>query len=603
MIETVEARSRLLKRELGLGDLVLTQILFIVGLPWVGVAAKQGRAHVVFWLMAMMLFYLPSAAVVIYLNRLMPLEGGLYQWAKLGFNELTGFLVAWNLWLFAILNTSDVGLQVTQYVVYIVGPAGEWFTGSRWFVIAMSVVVMTALVALTVIGLGAGKWLHRAGGVMMLATFAALLALPWLNLAHGSLASFHPLTTTAPVMSMMSVNLLAKMGFGAFGGFEYVAIHAGETRNPVRTIAWSVVIAAPVIVVMFILGTSSVLALIPFDRIDLIAPIPQVLSEGFRPLGAVAIVAPITILALLGIRVAQASVMFTGNTRLPMVAGWDGLLPEWFTRVHDRYRTPVHSILFVGAATLALSVAGLIGVGKQEAFQLLWNASATFYALTYLVMFALPLVGLRGAEPAPLWLRACALSGFLMTALFVAVSIVPIVQVESRLLVRRQAVGADSGDEWHRCGNLLQGRTGRTGRTGGTGRKGRRGGMKPIGIVGGIGPESTIDYYRAMIAAYQERQPDGSYPAIVISSVDASTFLGPLMAGDHETVLAILVGELRAPGTRRRRLRDHRRQLAARRVRRAAAPLAAAAGEHRRGDGARGHAPRPQAPRRCSARA
>jgi hypothetical protein len=63
----------------------------------------------VFWLLAMVLFCLPSAVVVIYLNRLMPLEGGLYQWAKLGFNELTGFLVAWNLWLFAILNTSENG--------------------------------------------------------------------------------------------------------------------------------------------------------------------------------------------------------------------------------------------------------------------------------------------------------------------------------------------------------------------------------------------------------------------------------------------------------------------------------------------------------------
>ena len=111
----VEAHSAGLKRELGLTDLVFTQILFIVGLPWVGVAAKQGPAHVVFWLMAMVLFYLPSAAVVIHLNRLMPLEGGLYQWAKLGFNELAGFLVAWNLWLFAILNTSETGLQITQY--------------------------------------------------------------------------------------------------------------------------------------------------------------------------------------------------------------------------------------------------------------------------------------------------------------------------------------------------------------------------------------------------------------------------------------------------------------------------------------------------------
>ena len=88
-----------------------------------------------------------------------------------------------------------------------------------------------------------------------------------------------------PVVSVMSLNLLGKMGFGALGGFEYVAIHAGECRNPVRTIGRSVLIAAPVIAVMFILGTSSVLALIPHDQIDLIAPIPQVLSAGFAPLG------------------------------------------------------------------------------------------------------------------------------------------------------------------------------------------------------------------------------------------------------------------------------------------------------------------------------
>ena len=53
----------------------------------------------------------------------MPLEGGLYQWAKLGFNEFLGFMVAWNLWLFAILNMTNIGLQFTQYLGYIFGPA------------------------------------------------------------------------------------------------------------------------------------------------------------------------------------------------------------------------------------------------------------------------------------------------------------------------------------------------------------------------------------------------------------------------------------------------------------------------------------------------
>ena len=54
---------------------------------------------------------------------------------------------------------------------------------------------------------------------------------------------------------------------------------AGTRR---ATIARSVWLAAPIIAVMFILGTSSVLALVPIDRIDLIAPIPQVLSVGLR---------------------------------------------------------------------------------------------------------------------------------------------------------------------------------------------------------------------------------------------------------------------------------------------------------------------------------
>jgi amino acid transporter len=228
---------------------------------------------------------------------------------------------------------------------------------------------------------------------------------------------------------------MGKMGFGALGGFEYVAIHAGEARDPARTIGRSVVVAAPIIAVLFILGTSSVLSLIPQDEIDLIAPIPQVLSVGFGPLGAAAGIASLTIVALLSIRLAQASVMFTGNTRLPMVAGWDDLLPAWFTKLHDKYRTPVNSIMFVGAVTLVLGLVGLIGVGKQEAFQILWNASGVFYALTYLVMFAIPIIGLRRTGlHVPAWLKLISFSGFAMTMLYVILSIVPIVKVESQLM-------------------------------------------------------------------------------------------------------------------------------------------------------------------------
>src|ERR1700722_13661923 len=79
----VELQSGELKKELRLGDLVLSQVLYIMAFTWLGPAGRLGASHVIAWIPAVLLFYIPSGIVVLHLNKEMPLEGGLYQWAKL----------------------------------------------------------------------------------------------------------------------------------------------------------------------------------------------------------------------------------------------------------------------------------------------------------------------------------------------------------------------------------------------------------------------------------------------------------------------------------------------------------------------------------------
>jgi aspartate racemase len=55
--------------------------------------------------------------------------------------------------------------------------------------------------------------------------------------------------------------------------------------------------------------------------------------------------------------------------------------------------------------------------------------------------------------------------------------------------------------------------------------------MKTVGIIGGIAPESTIQYYRLIIAGYRERRRDGSYPSILINSIDMKRMLDLIGAG------------------------------------------------------------------------
>ena len=432
--ELVEAHSAALKKELGLRDLVLQQVVYVVGTIWVGTAAKLGHAQLIFWLAAMLFFYLPQAAVVIDLSRRMPLEGGLYQWARLGLGELMGFMVAWNLWIYAVVLIATIGLVIGTNLSYAVGPSGSWMASNKTFIMLLNAFLLAALMALAAVGLGVSKWLHNAGSVMLMLAFVALIALPFVHMARGTLPDYHPFAVAMPALTLFSLNVFGKMSMGALSGFEYVAVLAGETKDAARTIAKATMIAAPIIAAMFILGTSAVLAFVPVDKINLIGPIPQVLHIGFGATGIGAAAAAIAILLITGRTIANSSIVLTATTRMPMVAGWDNLLPAWFTKLHPRYRTPVNSILFVGFVALAFGVAGIAGVGEQEAFQLLENAAGIFYGLTYLVMFAIPLIVLRGETSRPsLLLRIAAGSGFAVTLLYVVLSIFPIVDVASWL--------------------------------------------------------------------------------------------------------------------------------------------------------------------------
>jgi len=54
--------------------------------------------------------------------------------------------------------------------------------------------------------------------------------------------------------------------------------------------------------------------------------------------------------------------------------------------------------------------------------------------------------------------------------------------------------------------------------------------VKTIGILGGTGPESTIEYYKRIIAAYRERSADKSYPSMIINSINASPLIEYVLA-------------------------------------------------------------------------
>jgi amino acid transporter len=411
-----------LPRQLSLLDLVLSQVLTVVGSSWVGLAAGLGHAQTVVWLFSFAVFYLPMAVAVYYLNREMPLEGGLYTWARRAFGDTVGFLTAWNIWAYGLVVIALLLFQLPSEFSFMVGPSAAWIPDNHAVVLPALALLLTALALSAVRGLALGKWIHNVSGIAMMTAFALLILAPLWAYAHHLPIHYTPFELHMPAHDATSLALIGQILFAA-SGLEYIAIMAGEAKAPSRDIGRSIIIASPIIVVMFIMGTASVLAFheLTGSTINYIAPIPQTLRLAFGDNAVGTFVARLVIFFLMVRIFGAASFIFTGVARLPMAAGWDHLVPAWYSRLHLRYKTPTNSILL---ASVLIAIFIVLGSAKTkhavEAFNILNNASSEFYVLAYVAMFAIPLVGvklIRGRIPA--WVVAlCAVGLITMLATF-----------------------------------------------------------------------------------------------------------------------------------------------------------------------------------------
>jgi amino acid transporter len=289
---------------------------------------------------------------------------------------------------------------------------------------------MGGMALIAIRGLSLAKWIHNVGGLVLVLMIVSMLAFAVPRWIRGNPVA-PPATLAFPAITLLNLNVASKMGFGAFCGFDGMCIFAGEVRdhNVARTLRRSIFLSGPLIAFVYILGTSSVLAFTRPSDLDLISPPTQALMRGSQGTLFASVAAPVAAILLILSGLGATSLYFNSVIRLPMVAGWDRLLPQWLSQLHPRYKTPVGSIVCVAAATFLLTLFGHLGVGAQEAFQFLNNTGLICWALTYLVMFGIPLFA-SGEKPSII-VRIAAASGFAMTLAYAVLSIFPVVDVKS----------------------------------------------------------------------------------------------------------------------------------------------------------------------------
>ena len=390
-----------LKRVLTLRDLVLFNLVAVIGLRWLATSAKAGPAALVLWVLAALLFFVPQGLAVVELSRRYPDEGGIYAWTKRALGEGHGFVCGWCYWICNVLYYPNLLISTAVIATYVFGQ-GDSALGSSWpYVLSVTLGTLWFAVWMNVVGLSTGRWLQNVGGIGtyvpgVLIVFFALWAIAKEVPAANPMRAreFLPDLT-----DLSSLNLWASIAF-AFAGLELAASMGAEVERPERNLPRAVFISAPLIALVYILGTGALLWLVPIAELNIVSGFLQGVARGAQDTApALAWLTPFAAFAYTIGNVGGVGAWLSAPARVAFVIGLDRYFPPAFGRVHAKWGTPYVAILVqasLASLALLLSVLGK-GTTVETVYLILLDTQLLIYFIPFIYLFV-SLIILRRRE-------------------------------------------------------------------------------------------------------------------------------------------------------------------------------------------------------------
>jgi amino acid transporter len=429
VVQTPEmpATEPVLRKELGLRDLVLFNLAALISTRWISVAAHVGPGTIVLWLLAAALFLIPCASAVSELSRRFPQQGGLYVWTREAFGEWHGFACAWFYYLNNLFWIPGVLISLIGMISFAFSERLGRLAENPYYVLPCALALLVIIVAVNYVGLQVAKWVDNFGGlsvyviagILLVSGVAALLK-------FGAATRFYFL----PRWDVDKLNFWSQMAMG-MTGLELSPILSGEIRNARRNIQRATWISAALVEMFYVGSTASILIFLRPDDVSPVIGLAQASRQAAHLLGWrwVPLAIAISILLSAG---GQLGTYVGGCARLPFVLGIGNMLPPAFAKLHPKYGTPFLSILFLGAGSAALLIVSQLGETFRGAYQFTVDLTVVSLFVPFLYIFA---AAWKFGQRLP---AAC---GFLVSCLAIAFSFLPTPDIRSVIWFESKLVG------------------------------------------------------------------------------------------------------------------------------------------------------------------
>lgn len=374
-----------LSKPLGVFALVMINVIAVDNLRSLTVGAEYGFAMVFFYLLAAVLFFIPTILISAELATGWPSTGGVYVWVKEAFGAKAGFLCIWMQWIYNVVWYPTIFAFIAGVVAYLIDPA---LTNNKTFMLSVILLSYWCMTILNCLGLKVSQIICTLGaifGTIFPMLFIAVLGLIWVSLGkptaiHFSVHDFFP-----SLNNLKNIAFFTNILFGLMG-MEMSAVHAGDVKNPRKDYPRALLLSTLIILVTLICSCLAIALVIPVKDLNLVSGLIDAFGIFFRAYQLDWFVPIIAVLIILG-SISGASAWILGPARGLLVAVKDSELPNYFKRINKK-NMPVGILMTQGIIVTVLCTVFLIMPTVNSSYWILSNLTAQLALIFYILMFA-----------------------------------------------------------------------------------------------------------------------------------------------------------------------------------------------------------------------
>lgn len=387
--------SRPSRRVLSVFTLAMINVAMIASLRGLPTMAEYGLTAVFFFVVAALVFLIPTALVSAELATGWPKRGGIYVWVKEALGPRWGFVAIWLQWLQNVIWYPTVLSFAAATFAFAISPA---LANNKFYALAVILAAYWGATLVNFRGMKTSGWISTVGvigGTLVPGALIIGLGIAWLALGNPSQLQLSG-AALVPDLSGMGGIVLAASTLLFFAGMEVSATHAQEVKNPQREYPRAILIATVVVLAVFILGTLSIAVVVPREKISLVAGLMQAFSaflDNFHLAWMIPVVALLIAFGVFG----QITTWIAGPSKGLLAVARHGFLPPFLQRVNRR-GVQTHILVVQALIVTALSLVFLLMPTVSSSYWILTALTAQLYLVMYVLLF-ISALRLRYSEP------------------------------------------------------------------------------------------------------------------------------------------------------------------------------------------------------------